>query len=156
MLNLYDIAQSFVESGIPPSKLGISARWNASVWRGGSGTSTGGVTKPLQTWTTAPAMWNDVPCYYWHADVGRDPGNDRRIHDEAAGATYISYDGPGSSNDYFISYDDGWACARKVDMVQQSQYGGVYVWTIDGAEYVNGQYPQADSLKKESNLTTTK
>lgn len=150
MINLNKIAQEYVGAGIPKAKIGISARPNGSVWLGGTGTSTGGASLPLQTWSSAPTMWNDQPNYYWDELVGKTPAQIAaigRTHDANAGATYLSNDETGSSNDFFISYDDGWACGRKIKLVQDSLYGGVYVWTIDGMEQIVSVYPQADSLK---------
>jgi hypothetical protein len=153
LYNLNDVTYSFYQAGVPKAKLGVSARPNGSVWRGGTGTSTGGAALPLQSYTTAPTMWNDVPNYYWYADVGKTSqqlASWPRVHDVATGATYLSNDESGSANDFFISYDDGWACMRKIKLVQDSLYGGVYCWTIDGMEQIGSRYPQADSLKAAS------
>jgi GH18 family chitinase len=151
MLNLNDLSQDFVALGIPKAKIGVSARPNASIWRGGSGMTNGGVTGPYQTWTgTAPTEWNDQPNYYWYAIVGQTTNfvaAMTRNHDTNAGATWLSHNDASDANDFFISYDDGWACGQKIKLVQDSSYGGVYCWTIDGMELVGAIYPQADSLK---------
>ncbi len=49
---------NFVVNGVSPAKLGIGMAFYGDIWAGGSGTSTGGVTQPRQSWTNAPTLSN--------------------------------------------------------------------------------------------------
>ena len=47
---------NFITNGVLAAKLGIGIAFYGDIWQGGAGTSTGGVTQPRQSWTTAPSL----------------------------------------------------------------------------------------------------
>ncbi len=126
-----DMASSFSTAGIPKNKLGIGIDFYGYVWSGGTGTPTGGVTAPDQSWTTAPTVQANVP-YYTIMQQYYQPGNNH--WDSGAQAAYISIDNTGSANDKFISYDDTTTCRAKVNYVKNNGLGGVIIWEL-GAGY---------------------
>ena len=116
----------FVAAGVPPAKLAIGVAFYGVVWAGGTGTSTGGATRPRQSWTTAPtttdiAYFDLLPTYF----------QSNLYHwDSSAQAAYLSLDEPASGNDKFISYDDEHACQAKVSYARNRGLGGVMIWEL--------------------------
>ncbi|MBE0641204.1 MAG: glycoside hydrolase family 18 protein, partial [Bacteroidales bacterium] len=47
--------------GVPPSQLGFGIDFYGFIWAGGTGTPTGGVTAPFQSWKEAPTVQANVP-----------------------------------------------------------------------------------------------
>jgi GH18 family chitinase len=130
------------------SKLGIGIPFYGYIWRGGQGTSTGGVTGPGQTWTVAPtirtlnygalisnpSLWQDS---YKQRDMG------------AGDIPYLSIDNPGSDNDAFVSYEDGTSISAKVNYARAWGLGGVMIYDLSSDYIPNGlsKHPLFDSLK---------
>ncbi len=129
--SINDMVASFTTAGIPANKLGIGIDFYGYVWSGGSGTPTGGVTAPDQSWSSAPSVQANVP-YYTIMQQYYQPSRYR--WDSGAQAAYLSIDNSGSANDMFISYDDTATCAAKVNYVKSSGLGGLIVWEL-GAGY---------------------
>lgn len=123
------LVDKYIEAGVQVSKLGIGVDFYGHVWSGGSGTPTGGVTAPGQTWATAPSVQGDVP-YYEIMEKYYQSQNYR--WDSAAVASYLSIDNIGSSNDKFISYDDEAACSEKVKYVRNKGMGGLIIFELGG------------------------
>ncbi|HTR81126.1 MAG TPA: glycosyl hydrolase family 18 protein [Bacteroidota bacterium] len=124
-----EYVNSLTTGGVPASKLGIGIDFYGYIWKGGSGTSTGGVTEPRQTYSRAPSVEANVPYYtlmqnYYNPDYYR--------WDSSAQASYLSIDKPGSANDEFISYDNEAACKAKIDYVKNKGIGGVIIWELGG------------------------
>ncbi|MGA9121295.1 MAG: glycoside hydrolase family 18 protein [Bacteroidota bacterium] len=119
----------FLAAGIPPEKIGIGIDFYGYVWNGGSGTSTGGVTAPGQSWGSPPWVKDNVP-YYLIMDSLYRP---EYYHwDTAAQAAYLSIDTEGSDRDKFVSYDNEVSCQAKLTYVVQRQLGGVIIWELGG------------------------
>jgi chitinase len=124
----------FIGSGVASNKLGIGIPFYGYVWTGGSGTSTGGVTQPRQSWTTAPAdptaAYNTIVAGYYQASL---------YHwDTSAQAAYLSITNASAANDMFISYEDSRACQAKVSYARNRGLGGVMIWELS-QDHQNGQ-----------------
>ena len=154
--SINDMVSSFSLAGIPVSKLGIGIDFYGYVWTGGTGTPTGGVTAPDQSWSTAPTVQANVP-YYTIMQQYYLPS---RYHwDSGAQASYLSIDNSGSANDQFISYDDTATCSAKVNYVKNNGLGGLIVWEL-GAGYqssnpVGQQQLLLESIKNAVNASST-
>jgi chitinase len=122
------LVNDFLSAGVPPEKLGIGIHFYGAVWSGGSGTPTGGVTAPGQSWISAPSM--EMLSYYEIMDTYYQPQNYR--WDSAALASYLSIDNIGSSNDKFISYDDETTCYEKIKYVRNKGMGGLIIFELGG------------------------
>lgn len=125
--------KSLLNAGIPANKLGMGISLETRMWIGGKGTTTGGATTPLQTWTSPPAhFWTasvPSPSYGQLMDNYYKPEN---AHwDEAARVPYLSFDNPGSANDMFISYNDERSVAEKIHYMQNMGMGGLMLWTLE-------------------------
>lgn len=121
--------KSFTAAGIDPGKLGIGIDFYGYVWSGGTGTSTGGATKPNQTWDTAPTVTDNVP---YHKIMNEYYSDDLRRWDEGAQAVYLSIDKSGSADDKFISYDDEQSIYAKFDYAREHNLGGTIIWELSG------------------------
>jgi chitinase len=127
--SIHDRVLSFLAAGIPAAKLGVGIDFYGYVWNGGSGTPTGGVTGPRQSWDAAPWVKDNV-AYFNIMDSLYRPQYYR--WDTAAQAAYLSIDNSGSANDRFVSYDDENSCRAKIAYVRQYGLGGVIIWELGG------------------------
>lgn len=123
--------KKFLKAGIPPEKLGIGIDFYGYVWSGGRGTSTGGVTKPDQSWSRPPVVKDNVA---YHKIMDRYYRKRFYHWDKKAGEAYLSIDRPGAENDKFISFDDERTIRAKFKYVKEKHLGGVIVWEL-GAGY---------------------
>jgi chitinase len=123
------LVDQYIEAGVMANKLGIGIAFFGHVWSGGTGTPTGGVTAPGQSWVTAPSVEGYVP-YYEIMDTYYQP--QRYRWDNAALAAYLSIDNIGSSNDKFISYDDETTCYEKIKYVRNKGMGGLIIFELGG------------------------
>jgi len=130
----------FLSAGLQPSKLGIGIEFYGAMWSGGNGTTTGGVTAPGQSWTSAPAV--EMIPYYEIVEKYYQPANYR--WDSAALASYLSIDNIGSSNDKFISYDDETTSYEKIKYIRNRGMGGLIIFELGGGWRPNAPVP--DSL----------
>jgi len=136
------LVNSFVSAGVAPGKLGIGIAFYGRVWSGGTGTPTGGVTAPRQSWTTAPSMdyasFATVMSTYYQTNL---------YHwDTAAQAAWLGIDNTGSTNDMFISYDDEHTCQSKVVYARNRGIGGVMIWELGEAYRSSQPAGQRDPL----------
>lgn len=127
------------------SKLGLGIPFYGYVWRGGSGTWTGGASAPGQTWTSAPG--------FRHRDyrqIVNDPAlwqDQYKQREQGAGSVpYISIDAPGSAGDVFATYEDEVSVAAKVAYAKSQGLGGVMVYELS-ADYLPGNDPQHPLLR---------
>jgi chitinase len=125
---------NFISNGVAPAKLGIGIAFYGYIWAGGSGTSTGGVTEPRQSWTNAPTVstpsYNEIMSGYYQSN---------RYHwDDSAQAAYLSITNPNPANDMFVSYDDPRTCQCKVSYARNNGLGGVMIWEL-AQDYQQGQ-----------------
>jgi chitinase len=127
----------FIAAGVKPAKLGIGIGFYGYVWKGGSGTSTGGATAPGQKWTTAPT--STVYSYSDIMDKFHKTANYR--YDSAAGAAYLSFDTAGSSEDMFITYDDENSILEKIKYVRTKAIGGAMIFQLGGGWRPNAPVP---------------
>lgn len=123
---------------IQPAKLGLGIPLYGYVWRGGSGTTTGGVTAPGQIWTTAPKMTAlDYRKLISDPTLWQDSYKRR---DRPGGVPYLSIDRPGSDSDVFVTYEDEVSVADKVSYASSRGLGGVMVYELS-ADYFPDQVP---------------
>jgi chitinase len=123
------LVDQYINAGVDASKLGIGIAFFGHVWSGGTGTPTGGVTAPGQSWVVAPDVQSYVP-YHEIMDTYYQPQYYR--WDSAAQASYLSIDSLGSTNDKFISYDDETSCVEKIQYVKEKGLGGIMVFELGG------------------------
>ena len=135
-------------SVIPSRKLGLGIPFYGYVWSGGTGTSTGGVSRPGQRWRSPPAMH---PMDYreiltdptlWHARYQR--------RDEAAGnVPFLSIERHDSQKDVFVTYDDEISVSRKVLYAKAHSLGGIMIYELSG-DYLPDQprpHPLLDAVQ---------
>jgi hypothetical protein len=122
------LVEDFLSAGVQPNKLGIGIEFYGAVWSGGSGTTTGGVTEPGQSWIKAPSV--EMAPYYEIMDEYYQP--QYYTWDLAAQAAYLSIDNYRDRDDRFISYDDDTSCYEKVAYVRSKGIGGITVFELGG------------------------
>jgi chitinase len=123
-----------LNAGVPASKLGMGISLETRLWIGGSGTDTGGVSKPLQTWTTAPKHFmtaSGVPQDSYSGLLDKYYKPENAHWDDKAKVPYLSIDKPGSAEDMFISYNDERSVAEKIKYMQEMGMGGLMLWTLE-------------------------
>jgi chitinase len=126
--------KGFLGSGVSSNKLGIGIAFYGYIWSGGTGTTTGGVTQPRQSWINAPTVstpaYNTIMASYYQTNL---------YHwDTSAQAAYIGISNASPANDKFISYDDQRTCQAKVSYVRNHGLGGVMIWEI-AQDHQSGQ-----------------
>lgn len=135
--------KQFTSAGVPKSKLGIGIDFYGYVWSGGSGTSTGGITAPDQSWTTAPTVKDNVS---YHEIMSKYNSSATSHWDSKAKAAYLSIDNTGSANDKFISYDNEQTIKEKINYIRQHQLGGTIIWELSGGYRKNQPAGSRDKL----------
>jgi chitinase len=137
--------QAFVAAGVARTKLGIGIQLAGVDWVGGTGTDTGGVTKPCQSWdysrvkTDGSGQDIGAPSYDggWNfvnvADVIRNDtvaNGFTALFDDAAGVPYLSKDQAGSAGDHFVSYENTQSIQAKGDYLKAQGLGGAIVFEV--------------------------
>lgn len=135
---------NFILYGVSPSKLGIGVAFYGDIWQGGTGTSTGGVTQPRQSWAGAPSMisqsYNTIIAGYYQSNL---------YHWDANGqAAYLSITNSNSANDKFITYDDQRTCQSKVSYARNQGLGGVMIWDLTQDHQSGQPDPLLQALKQ--------
>jgi chitinase len=134
-------------SVIPREKLGLGIPFYGYVWSGGRGTTTGGVTRPGQHWTSAPVMrsldFREIVSSHalWLASYRR--------RDQAAGdVPFLSIDQPDPANDKFVTYDDPLSVSRKVAYARAQSLGGIMIYELSGDYLPNRtrRHPLLDAI----------
>ena len=113
---------------------GVGIAFYGYSWTGGSGTSTGGVTQPRQSWINAPTV--STPTYT--AIMAGYYQSNRYHWDIYAQAAYLSVTNSNPASDMFISYDDQRTCQSKVSYAHNRGLGGVMVWEL-AQDHQSGQ-----------------
>jgi chitinase len=148
----------FVGRGISKSRLGIGIQLAGVDWVGGSGTDTGGVSKPCQAWdysgtrpdgsgqdTGAPRYdggWNFVDA----SDIVRSytqANGYTSSFDAGAMVPWLSKDASGSSGDHFVSYENAQSIQAKGEYLRMQGLGGTIVFEVTG-DYLREQ-PEGDA-----------
>lgn len=144
--------QPFLDAGIPPSKLGIGLQLAAVDWQGGSGTATGGVAAPCQSWDMSASApdGQDIgaPDYsqvaYFSAAYAAatfTAANGWTSHfDAPSSVPWLAIDAAGSANDHFVSLEDAQSIGAKADWVRSAGLGGTIVFDVTG-DYLPGGAP---------------
>lgn len=138
----------FVAAGVPTKKLGIGVDFYGYVWRGGTGTSTEGATKPGQNWELPPAVQANVP---YHEIMEQFDRPELRRWDTTAQAAYLSIDKSGSADDMFVSFDDETTVRKKFEYVRWKGLGGLIIWELGG-----GYRPELPKGKRDLLLQAVK
>jgi chitinase len=135
---------NFITNGVSPGKLGLGIAFYGDIWQGGTGASTGGVTQPRQSWTTAPSMnqsaYNTIMTGYYQSNL---------YHwDTNAQAAYLSISNANPVNDLFISFDNERTCQSKVSYARNHALGGVMIWEL-AQDHQSGQPdPLLEAIKQ--------
>ena len=122
-----NMVNEFVAAGVDKSKIAIGIDFYGYIWSGGSGTGTGGVTSPFQSWSQPPSVEPNVP-YYQIIDQYFKPQYYR--WDPNAEASYLDIDVSCDDSDKFISYDDDRTCRAKVEYAIKNGLAGVFIWEL--------------------------
>jgi GH18 family chitinase len=147
--------QQFIDGGVLPSKLGVGMSLEIRIWQGGlaKGSTTDGVTAPMQEWTDPNHTfqnWNSTtlrgsvanlldPTYQCMKNpvtkvinpaytCGYTP--ERYRWDDKAKVSYLSINNPDPAYDAFISYIDDRAVYEKVKFTKEKQLGGLMIWQM--------------------------
>lgn len=125
---------NFITNGMLPAKLGIGVAFYGYAWEGGTGTTTGGVTLPRQSWTSAPTVsepgYSSIMASYYQPNL---------YHwDTSAQAAYLSISNSDPAYDMFISYDDPHTCQAKVSYARNLGLGGLMIWEL-AQDHQSGQ-----------------
>ena len=124
------IVNRFVAAGTPAAELALGVQLDGFFWAGGTGTDTGGVTRPRQEWSSAPDVWVET----W-AETKRDTKADlgfSKIFDEAALVPFKTRDLSGSVDDRFVSFENRKSIRRKAEYAAAKGLGGIFLFEISG------------------------
>ncbi|HKJ30593.1 MAG TPA: glycoside hydrolase family 18 protein [Balneolales bacterium] len=122
----------FIKGGVKASKLGIGIDFYGYIWTG--------VTKPLESWTTAPTVKANVPYY----TIINDYPAATAQWDSKAESAYFSINN--SSTKQFVSFDNEQSIKAKVDYVRNKKIGGLIIWELGGGFFANNPAGQKDPL----------
>ncbi len=126
----------FANAGIPLNRMAIGVQLDAFVWKGGSGTDTGGVTRPRQEWTLPPTIdvipYKDVILKFTAAQ------GFQKQFDAVAKVPFLSLDSANNADDRFVSFDDEQAILEKAQYLKAKGLGGMFLFEIAG-DYLPGQ-----------------
>ncbi len=160
---------AYTALGIPEGKLAMGIQFDGEVWKGGQGTSTGGVTKPLQSWANnnncnlnpnpaAPSM--GILTYTSLVPLLTTAGYTNNF-DSTADQSWLSYDPSGTgttneANDEFISYDSPTSLAKKgVDLSAGpgvgGSLGGAFMFELSGDYFPAAPAAQQHPLLNAAN-----
>lgn len=123
---VHSMVNEMLAQGIAPGKIGIGVSADAFRWQGGSGTSTGGVTAPMQYYTSTPSWtrfsYAQMMQYVYQQAYYR--------WDNVAKMSYLSIDMPNNADDQFWSYNDEASCQAKAQYVLDHNLGGIIMWEL--------------------------
>lgn len=147
--------QQFIDGGVLPSKLGVGMSLEIRIWQGGlaKGSTTDGVTAPMQEWTDPNKTfqnWNTTtlrgsvanlldPTYKCMKNPVTKVINttytcgytaERYRWDDKAKVSYLTINNTDSAYDAFISYIDERAVYEKVKFTREKQLGGLMIWQM--------------------------
>jgi GH18 family chitinase/sugar lactone lactonase YvrE len=139
---------AYTALGIPEGKLAMGIQFDGEVWKGGQGTSTGGATKPLQSWANESNCGNNpaapstgIVTYTSLVPLLTTAGYTNNF-DSSADQSWLSYDPSGTgttneANDEFISYDSPTSLAKKGTDLSAGpgvggSLGGAFMFELSG------------------------
>lgn len=117
-----------LSKGVPRTKIGVGSKFGGAQWSGGTGTPTGGVTAPRQSWSSPPA-WDDAVAYHTIMDTLFSSSTYR--WDADAKVPYLSIDAPGSAQDVFLSYENEQSITEKIQYIKSASIGGMILWELN-------------------------
>ncbi len=123
--------QECLHAGVNPDKLGVGISCDAFRWQGGTGTTTGGTTAPLQSYSTDPS-WTR---FSYRDFVMNHQSSTSYHYDPVVQMSYASRDEVADSNDEFWSFNDQASCEAMVDYVWTYDLGGTMIWEL-GSGYI--------------------
>ena len=135
---------NFLAAGIATNKLGIGIPFYGYVWRGGTGTSTGGVTGPNQDWSTTPTM----TAYTYNDLMSSNFAAAQYHYDSNAQAAYFSITNTQAANDMFISFNDPRACAATASYARNRGLGGFIIWELAQDHQAGKPDPLLQAIKQ--------
>lgn len=139
--------RAFLDAGVESTKMGIGIDFYGYAWQGGSGTATGGVTSPNQSWRSAPSVTANIP-YHQIMDQYRSVPHATYQWDDQAKAAWLSIDAEGNRGDYFISFDDERSVREKFTYARERNLGGLIIWELTGGYRRNLPQGQRNILMK--------
>jgi len=134
------MVKEWTDAGVPPSKLILGLAFFGLPWTGG------GVTDPLQTWTTAPSLGNEYQ--YWSI-VTRPDFTQHLKRDPIADIPYLSLPSTDPSQTQFLPFDDAASLAKKVDFAADHGLAGVMMWELRCGYLPDGSQPLFDAVASE-------
>ncbi|MBO0614680.1 MAG: hypothetical protein RL122_1746 [Pseudomonadota bacterium] len=176
--------QQFIDGGVLPSKLGVGMSLEIRIWQGGlaKGSTTDGVTAPMQEWTDPNKTfqnWNSTtlrgsvanlmnPTYQCMKNPVTKVINsaytcgytaERYRWDDKAKVSYLTINNPDPAYDAFISYIDERSVYEKVKFTREKQLGGLMIWQMRLDYMANKpagqQRPIMKALRKALHNTST-
>ncbi|MFN8338877.1 MAG: glycoside hydrolase family 18 protein [Saprospiraceae bacterium] len=152
MPSVHDEILSCINAGVAPPKLGVGISYDAFQWKGGDGTSTGGVTAPMQVYTSDPT-WTR----FSYADFISNYYSGGTYHyDNSPQMAYYSKDNVGSANDEFWSFNDQPSIQDKVDYVWDHSLGGMMISELHSGYFANNssaeKIPQLNYINDQNCL----
>lgn len=158
VISVDSAVRACLDAGIPASKLGMGISLETRLWIGGSGTETGGATKPFQTWSTAPKHFmtaKGVPQDSYAQLLDKHYKPEYAHWDDKAKVPYLSIDKPGTIDDMFVSYNDERSVAEKIKYMQEIGMGGLMLWTLEKdyrpAQPVGQRRPIMQTIRQSMN-----
>lgn len=123
--------KQLLDAGVPRDKLGLGMSFEIRIWKGGSGTATGGATAPFQTWTSVPQEWTTGTPLESYAQLMDNRYQQSQYRwDDVAKMGYLSIDAENDADDQFVSFNDPRAVAEKIQYVKKMQLGGAMIWHL--------------------------
>jgi chitinase len=143
------MVEAYAAAGVPHDKMTLGLGLFGKIWRGGAGTSTGGVTEPRQSWTTEPTISGE---YQYHQIIARNDFQGNEHWDDIAKNPYIAINKPEAADDLFVPYENPRSIKEKVRYAAERHLGGVMIWELRG-DYLpdnsRDQHPLLAALKEE-------
>ncbi|MFO1519922.1 MAG: glycoside hydrolase family 18 protein [bacterium] len=146
--SIEDEVKRFADAGIPLNKMAIGIQFSAFVWAGGSGTDTGGATKPRQSWKTPPTV--TLISYTDAINTLTAAQGFRKNFDATAKVPYLSLDSAKDADDRFVSFDDEQAIQEKANYLKSKGLAGAFIFEVSGDYFASKPAGQKHPLLNAS------